>query len=66
MSGADGVTDISDSLIGCAEIGIGAKHRVIEKTGASVSTNAPVIDDRLHKLPINTAARVVDKLIAMI
>ena len=53
-----------DSAIRGSEVGVGAKHGIIKKTGASVvGSDAPVGDKGLDKLSMYPAARIVYDLL---
>ena len=58
--------DVADAvvpLIGCAEVRVAAKHRIMKKTGAPVCTDAPVCDQTLYELPVDAAFWVVYDLL---
>ena len=59
LTGMYDVTDTVVPLIGCAEVCMAAKHRIMKKTGAPVCTDAPVCDQTLYELPVDAAFGVV-------
>lgn len=63
LAGMYDVTDTVVPLIGCAEVCIAAKHRIMKKTGAPVCTDAPVCDQALYELPVDAAFGVVYDLL---
>lgn len=57
------VADAVVALVGCAEVRVAAKHRIMKKTGAPVCTDAPVCDQTLYELPVDAAFGVVYDLL---
>ena len=57
------VADAVVALVGCAEVCVAAKHRIMKKTGAPVCTDAPVSDQALYELSVDAAFGVVYDLL---
>ena len=63
LTGMHDVADAVVALVGCAEVRVAAKHRIMKKTGAPVCTDAPVCDQTLYELPVDAAFGVVYDLL---
>ena len=63
LSGMYDVADAVKPLVGCAEVGVAAKHRIMKKTGASVCADVPVCNQTLYELSVDAAFWVVYDLL---
>ena len=64
LAGIDRICDAIDPAIRGTEVGVGAEHGIIKKTGASiVGSDAPVGNKGLDKFSMNPAAGIVYDLL---
>ena len=63
LTGMHDVADTVVPLIGRAKVRVAAKHHIMKKTGAPVCTDAPVCDQTLYELPVDTAFGIVYDLL---
>ena len=63
LTGMYDVADAVKPLVGCAEVGVAAKHRIMKKTGASVCADVPVCNQTLYELSVDAAFWVVYDLL---